>query len=562
MFRKKIFTGIFVILFCLCHIPAEAALLYYILDGSGSMWGRVNGEMKIVAARKVLTQLIMEMPDDIEYGLTVYGHRKKGNCKDIEEIIPPAQGDRTVAVKAIETIIPKGKTPIAASISQVAQRLKGRESEVTIVLISDGIETCDGDPCAVTKALKEAGIKFVIHTVGLDVDREASRQLTCIAKAGDGRYFSASNASELLESLSIVQKSVVEKTPVTMPEAPEQKVIKQAVSSSSKSVRIKVNRPGKIRFVTPSWLKKPRYWALIDPETGKEKGRFNSLGTTVVPVGEYQIAWRQYEHGSNVVTLGEVVRIRAGETVEVPLATSIRLNVPSWVKSPRYWALKDTETGARILQTNKLEPFLAPAGEYDLVWCQSEHHAIPVTLMRVRLEPDRLNDITVSTAFHPVPAQWVQKKVNYWGLRSDTEHGTGKWIARFKGFFTPQLVPSGRYRFVYSLSEHGTSESFLGHVEIKTDAMNEFQLNTGVAFILPQGEKPPYLVEIISLTKQGKPVGKVKLHGRYLGENFGHIALAPGTYRIKYRQKEYGATTITLVDSFDLPDGVIAEIEL
>jgi len=563
MRRKRLFLLFFLFLFCSIHTLVEATGLYYILDGSGSMWGRVDGEMKIVAAKKVMTQLIVEMPPEIDSGLTVYGHRRKGDCSDIAELIPLGRLDREQATRAVQSIKPKGKTPIAESIQQVAARLKGQEDETTIVLVSDGIETCGGNPCKVTRELREAGIKFVMHTIGFNVGQQASDQLACVAMEGGGHYFSVTNAAELLETLSTVQKSVVTKTPAPIPEPPpEVKEIKQQVSSSSTSLRIKINRPGRVSFTTPSWLKKPYYWELVDPETGENRGKFNSIDTTVVPAGEYQIAWRQHEHGSSSVVLAEVVTVKSGEESIVPLTTSMQLNVPSWVKKPYYWKLLDPETGEQVFQSNRLEPCLVPAGEYTLIWRQSQHYAEDAILSPVNIEPDTLNIIEVATAFNPVPADWMQKKISYWDLREISPDGKGKMVARFGELFTPQLVPAGRYHLVYRLSEHGSTDSFLGEVEITAGKMNEFAMNTGAAFVLPEGIDPPYFVEFIPLDGAGKEGEAVRLNGSYLKGNFGPIALAPGAYKINYRQQEHGSSTITLVDSFDLQAGNLVEIEL
>ena len=86
---------------------------------------------------------------------------------------------------------------MAASVRMVAEELKSKENETTIVLVSDGIETCDDDPCGVIKALKESGIKFILHVVGFDVDEKGKEQLNCMARArrwcffpGDRRRFS------------------------------------------------------------------------------------------------------------------------------------------------------------------------------------------------------------------------------------------------------------------------------------------------------------------------------------------------------------------------------------
>ena len=77
-----------------------------------------------------------------------------------------------------------------------------------MVLVSDGIETCNADPCGVVKALKASGIKFVLHVVGFDVDAKGKAQLECLASAGGGKYFSAGDAAGLLAALEAVKKEV------------------------------------------------------------------------------------------------------------------------------------------------------------------------------------------------------------------------------------------------------------------------------------------------------------------------------------------------------------------
>ncbi len=561
--RKKFSFLLVVLFFCLSHLQCQATTLYYILDGSGSMWGRVNGEMKIVAAKKVMHQLIADMPPGIDAGLTVYGHKRKGDCTDITEIISLGPLNKAAANQAVNSLKPKGKTPIAATLKRVATQLKEKEEETTIVLVSDGIETCGGDPCLVTRELKELGIRFVLHTVGFDVNKKASDQLACMAMEGGGNYFSAATADQLLQTLSKVQESVVNSSPVPLPEPPpEPKKIEQQVSSSSKSLRIKIQKPGRISFTTPQWLKPPYYWELLDPETGESKGRFNSLETTMVPAGEYQLAWRQSEHGSSTVVLAEVVTVENGSESIVPLLTSIQLNLPSWVTRPRYWKLVDPETGESVFQSDLLEPCLVPAGEYQLVWRQSEHASLDTMVGTVVIEPDKVNQIELSTAFNPVTADWVQDEIRYWQLRTSGADGKPETVAHFGDTFAPQLVPAGNYQLFYRLSEHGTSDSYLGDVTITSGQLNEFPINTGVSFILPANTELPYLVEFIRLDKDGVEGEKVEMHGGYFGDTFGPIALVPGKYKINYRQREHGASTITIVDSFELAQGNLVEIEL
>ncbi|MCK4415064.1 MAG: VWA domain-containing protein [Candidatus Eisenbacteria sp.] len=183
----------------------------FILDASGSMWGDAGGETKIAAARRVLGEIVPALPAEITTGLTVYGHRHKGDCGDVEIILPAGNADRDALIERAAEISPKGKTPIAASIRTVVEALKSREAETTIILISDGKETCDADPCAVVADLKATGIQFVLHVVGFDVTEEERDELACLAAAGGGRYFGAPDAGTLLAAFESVEEELIEK---------------------------------------------------------------------------------------------------------------------------------------------------------------------------------------------------------------------------------------------------------------------------------------------------------------------------------------------------------------
>jgi len=172
--------------------------LMFILDASGSMWGQVEGKAKIAIAKEVLVGLIKDLPDDLHVGLVAYGHRRKGDCNDVEELVTLSVLDKKKLIKKIQALSPKGKTPITLSVRKTAQKLKTLKDETTIILVSDGKETCAGDPCALVKELKQTGVKFVMHVIGFDVTEEEREQLECMAKAGGGTYYTAGNAGEFL----------------------------------------------------------------------------------------------------------------------------------------------------------------------------------------------------------------------------------------------------------------------------------------------------------------------------------------------------------------------------
>ncbi len=166
----------------------------YILDASGSMWARVEDRPKIAIAKEVMTELIQDLPDASRVGLIAYGHRRKGDCLDVEELVPVSPLNRDALIRILQAISPKGKTPITRSVRLAAEKVKALEDPTTIVLVSDGKETCEGDPCALVRELKQAGLRFVLHVIGFDVTEEERRQLECMAGAGGGTYYTAKTA--------------------------------------------------------------------------------------------------------------------------------------------------------------------------------------------------------------------------------------------------------------------------------------------------------------------------------------------------------------------------------
>lgn len=183
-------------------VAAQTGDAILILDASGSMWGQVEGQTKISAARKAVDSILAKWKTTDRLGLMAYGHRTKGDCKDIELVVPVSAFDPDKIRSAVKSLNPKGKTPMADSLRAAAQALRSSENKATVILVSDGIETCSPDPCAVAAELKKAGVNFTAHVIGFDVaDPAAKRQLQCIARATGGVYLDASNASSLEQAL-------------------------------------------------------------------------------------------------------------------------------------------------------------------------------------------------------------------------------------------------------------------------------------------------------------------------------------------------------------------------
>ncbi|MEM9208184.1 MAG: VWA domain-containing protein [Pseudomonadota bacterium] len=175
--------------------------LILVLDGSNSMWGQIEGENKIVIARRSVGELIDRLPDGSDVGLVAYGHRVEGDCDDIETLqgLEPLQRDALKA--AVDSVTPTGRTPISASL-ETAFGLLDPESAASVILVSDGLETCSRDPCETVRAAKASGLPFVLHVVGFDVGGEDTTQLECAAQAGGGVFLPASDAEQLSDALA------------------------------------------------------------------------------------------------------------------------------------------------------------------------------------------------------------------------------------------------------------------------------------------------------------------------------------------------------------------------
>ena len=189
----------------------ERAIL--VLDASGSMWGQIEGTHKITIARDVIGGLLENWDPNVHLGVTAYGHREKGNCADIEALTPLGSVDKPSIMAAIETLNPKGKTPLTDAVRQAAEQLRHTEERATVILVSDGKETCNADPCAAAAELEASGVDFTVHVVGFDLDAEEKAQLQCIADGTGGQFLNAENASELHEAMAATVELVAEPAP-------------------------------------------------------------------------------------------------------------------------------------------------------------------------------------------------------------------------------------------------------------------------------------------------------------------------------------------------------------
>lgn len=182
--------------------------LEIILDASGSMAADAGGgETRMDQAKREIQNFLASVPEDSNVSLRVYGHKgtsdsadKAMSCDAIEEVYERGTYNEAAFQEAMDQFQPAGWTPIAGALESAAQSFEGLAGETNtnlIYLVSDGIETCDGDPVAAAKNFAGSNISPIINVIGFNADSEAQQQLKDVAKEANGTYTNVQNAEGL-----------------------------------------------------------------------------------------------------------------------------------------------------------------------------------------------------------------------------------------------------------------------------------------------------------------------------------------------------------------------------
>lgn len=181
--------------------------LLMVLDSSGSMAEPTDsGQPKIDAAKAALTDVAGSLDPKAQVGMRVYGatvfdKSDAGACSDSQLVVPIGAGNSDALKSEIAKYKPYGETPIAYALEQAGNDL-GASGQRSILLVSDGEETCTPDPCPAAEKLAARGVDLRIDVIGFKVGDTARKQLSCIADKGRGQYSDADNAEELKKKLT------------------------------------------------------------------------------------------------------------------------------------------------------------------------------------------------------------------------------------------------------------------------------------------------------------------------------------------------------------------------
>ncbi|MDA3894111.1 MAG: VWA domain-containing protein [Salinivirgaceae bacterium] len=222
IFLKKI-TLLFILLFAIVLFakaqqkvekPPLTRILF-ILDASQSMLTEWETGTKMTVARELLTELVDSLSNinHVEMALRVYGHQKPvppQDCNDTKLEVPFSKRNTQKIKSKLRSLRPKGTTPIARSLElSINDFPECKECRNIIILITDGIESCNGDPCAVSLQLQKRGIVLKPFVIGIGLDEEFKDSFDCV-----GRYYNAANEDRFKEILDVVVSQALNSTTV------------------------------------------------------------------------------------------------------------------------------------------------------------------------------------------------------------------------------------------------------------------------------------------------------------------------------------------------------------
>ena len=192
---KRLF--LFILLFCLFSVNTSIfADTVYVFDRSGSMSGQLASIRKIDIARAALSSTFGWISP--REGVGFLSFPSDGNC-GVKNSIPidRARNARSRLKNLVGTIEPQGLTPLALAIDRAGSLIHEKNNNNRIIVITDGLETCNGDPVAAATKWRNMGLNITIHVISFAVDNETQRKLRLIAQAGGGEYLDVSSAADL-----------------------------------------------------------------------------------------------------------------------------------------------------------------------------------------------------------------------------------------------------------------------------------------------------------------------------------------------------------------------------
>jgi Mg-chelatase subunit ChlD len=376
--------------------PAKASDvtdLAIILDCSGSMKETTTGgQSKMEVAKRVVSDLVQKIPDGLNVTFVLYGHEVFGsaedprNCQAVKIARPLSPLDaagKSMLSQLISSLKPTGATPIALSLRTAGQELKKNDALCGMVLVTDGLESCGGDPAAEAAALAaNLKISFGVNVVGFGVKPEENAVLESIARAGRGKYYAAADAKALSDSIAAIAREIQDQ--------------------SKPPVVVDVTRRA-LRILQPSTELPPMKEVFI-VEAGKFQLNSSDKVAGITKYGEYlgipsstkkyDVVW-EGKTGFGVYLMRDVV-LPERRVVDVQPASILGMVKVNGTGKAYVFAMAAGKKPTGNFPVNKVDQFgdilALPAGMYDIYTEKPDGNSWRTTLLEegLQVEPGKM----------------------------------------------------------------------------------------------------------------------------------------------------------------------------
>lgn len=282
-------------------VAADPSAAIIVFDGSGSMWGRLEGERqsKFAIAREALKAPMSAAKPEVMFGLASFGHRRQGDCSDAQVIVPPDTGTTDRIAASLEKLNPKGKGPVAAGLREASKVLGKSPGKRSLILIHDDADNCGVDVCTLLGELQSNAPGLVVHAVGLGLKPDDTAKMQCLTGPTGGKLFDVRSAAQIGSAIEeVVRLAALDAHPATP--APAVKAVppsgksKNASESTGGRKALAKDGPPALRLATllagetvPS--SRPVRWVVTDG-AGVEQAAITGQDVLVpLPAGRYTV---------------------------------------------------------------------------------------------------------------------------------------------------------------------------------------------------------------------------------------------------------------------------------
>jgi Ca-activated chloride channel family protein len=193
-------------------LSKKATRVLFVFDASRSMKSKFDNTTRMEGAKLLFYRFIDSLSKDktMQFALRMYGHTVSyppGNCKDSKLIVPFSANNKALIKQKVKEAKPTGITPIEHSLTQAAGDFPDAKTNNMVIIITDGIEECGGDPCKARQKLMEKGIVFKPFIIGIGLSPEQIKTFECV-----GNFFDYADQNTLADITKIIQQQQLNKT--------------------------------------------------------------------------------------------------------------------------------------------------------------------------------------------------------------------------------------------------------------------------------------------------------------------------------------------------------------